>query len=400
MNGFRLGMLGLWAVSACVWSGCSSGGNGSAVASASTRTKGAVVALDGQSTSLSGVQVRDPSSGTSDVTDDHGDFDLGPLREGEHELELVVPPRGGHGRREIHVELELSGGGEVELRISIDGESVVRLSIERSCDDDVERNETRAPLIADVAGLDGHVKVRKRADGHQGFDVEADHLAPGRSVDVVVTDPADASRVEVLGPISANVEGEAEIELRTQDGDRLPFGVADVDELEGYLIAVRDATSAQQLLHGEVPALGNVPVCTDDDNRGDDNGGGGDDSSIRMAGEARLSTAVGIGGFARVQLRSRPDRGEERIEVEVSDVALAGLEVWLENPNDPQRDLELVGTLHFEVDHLEFERDTESGDQLPFGATEAAELQNLQIEVRFPDGTVAYSGVTPPLMRS
>ena len=62
----------------------------------------------------------------------------------------------------------------------------------------------------------------------------------------------------------------------------------------------------------------------------------------------------------------------------------------------------MIGTMALDDDgdwKLEFE--TDDGDTLPFGAAGVSELVGLAIEIRrVSDGSVAYSGTTPPIRAS
>ena len=127
-------------------------------------------------------------------------------------------------------------------------------------DEDGESEDTRergrARLIASETGLEGHVEIRKDTDGgRQRFDMEAEHLAPGRAVEFFIEDALGSGVFGSLGIRTADSEGEAELELHTNDGASLPNRVTDVAELVGFAVEIRDAATGAVLLDGTVPAL-------------------------------------------------------------------------------------------------------------------------------------------------
>jgi hypothetical protein len=54
---------------------------------------------------------------------------------------------------------------------------------------------------------------------------------------------------------SFTIEGEGELEMETDDGGSLPIGVADVNDLVGRAVELRDAADDSVLFTGTVPAL-------------------------------------------------------------------------------------------------------------------------------------------------
>jgi hypothetical protein len=356
------------------------GGGGGGAAGAGALLKGNVRSVNGQSLDVSGVRLSSSSTGALDMSGADGAFDLGRIPAGTERLRV----RTEHGL-EVEVEVEIEDGARIELHLSVHDDHVDEVD-EDTCDDHGGHSEARARLTAVEAGLEGHVRVRASSSLEQGFDVEAEHLAALRRVDVVVIDPATGSE-ELQATLAANGLGEAELELRTNDGDRLPFGATDVADLAEFRVQVRDAATGAVLLQGEVPALGALPDCT--------GGGPGDDDS---SGEARLTNQGVVRGTAEVELRSRPERGEEKIEVSVHGTNAVGvLEVWLEDPANAGT-LSKVGVLQASGDGQELERDTEDGETLPYGVAAAADLVGLRIEVRrASDGAVLFAGTTPPV---
>ena len=389
----------LWA-SVVVWclhaGGCGGGGSGSSKAAqkaSAVQVRGNIVSVNGDSAAVAGVVVAVPGAGKSATSDGAGRFDLGSLRSGTVTIQVTTPSSGSDDPMEIEVELEKEG--KAELHISIDGGQVVRLSVDRSCGEGEAENETCGPLTGGGGSMDGQVRLRKREGGGQELEVEMEHLRPETEVEVhLARAGGDDSRS--LGALSASGEGKADLQIRTEDGDRLPHDVADVAELEGFQVEVRDAATGAVLFTGTIPAMGSIPTCQDDSGG---HGSGEDGNQDDMEdGEARLAAAPGVAGVAEVELRSDPSRGEEKFEVHVSGVdGTLELEVWLEDPASPGT-LRLVGALSPEGTSLDLERNTRKAQALPFAATRAADLAGLSIEVRKKDGgVVMFAGTTPAL---
>lgn len=121
-------------------------------------------------------------------------------------------------------------------------------------DDGESRLRGRARLAPTEPGLEGYVEVRSRPEkGRERFKIEAEHLAPGRRVEFFVEDSVASGVFTSYGTLAADVEGEAELKLRTEDGQALPAGATRVTELTGLRVEVRDPTDGTVLLAGTVP---------------------------------------------------------------------------------------------------------------------------------------------------
>jgi len=301
----------------------------------------------------------------------------------------------GNGRV-IVIKVDLRGGGEAVLRVEVDEDGIRRVSVEH-CDEDGQENRTRARLVAVEDGLEGKVEIGKKANDDQTFQVEVEGLAPGRTIEVFVVNAADVEQSQ--GTAVAGVEGEAELEIETEHGDLLPHGAADVSELEGFGVIVRDATTGDDLMTGHIPELGRIPPACDkhdgDDDHEDDDGND-DEHDAHHRGRTRLTNADGVAGEAKAGLRDRPGRQKLGVEVEHTDVT-DPIEFWLEDPANLGTFV-LIGTLTAHEDELRLELDTGDGDLLPFGVTDVKDLVGLQVELRSgADGSVLFTGVLPPL---
>ncbi len=375
-----VGLALLLAIPGCGGSG--GGGNGGPSGTLSTLTRGNITSVDGDSGNVADVLVHVPMLGRSARSAIDGTFDLGALPAAVVELTFAAP----NGTTDA-VPVDLSRGGSAVIRVALDRRDGTRTSVE-SCDGEDGENETRAALQSISPPVTGHVDIRARTSGDMKLEMEAEHLVPGQLVEFFV---ADASGAEVsLGVVAANALGDSEVEIETEHGGVLPFGVDDVRDLEGFDVTVRDVSSGSDLLTGEIPALGIVPSSCG-------NGGGGGDDDTDNRGRRRLTNAPGVTGEADVELESRPDRGEEEFEVKVEFTNVTGgLEVFLEGDS---RALESIGVLTLDDDgDLKLEFETDDGDTLPFGVSSVSELVGRAIEIRrVSDGTVAYSGITPPM---
>lgn len=370
--------------------GGSGGSGGSTAATQPARVNGNIVALNGSSSDVDGVEVEVMGTNSFDVSDDDGAFDLGDVPLGEHEILVTVPNPDGSVLVTFIVVLVFADGEVVSLRVSIDGEEFVRLSVERSCHDrdEVETRSILQPTLLG-AGLSGYVEVKKDDDDAGDFDVEIEDLEAGEALTISLTD--STGTMEEID-IVADDFGKVDLELDSEDGDMLPFGVTDVADLEGVKVAILDG-SGEVLLHSTVARLGSIPVCDDDDN----------EDGERQEGRTRLTNAAGVTGEADVKLRRDVGEDDERFEVEVESTNVnVDLELWLEDPDQPGV-LVLIDAFvpdADELDEVEVQLRTEDGETLPFGVASVAELIELQLEIRrSDDGTVVFSGLTSVLRR-
>lgn len=122
--------------------------------------------------------------------------------------------------------------------------------------DDEGEERGKARLTAHEADLEGYVEIESEPlEGDQEFKIEAEYLAPGREVEFFIEDAAAPGTFVSLGTRAADLEGEAELELETDEGQTLPGGATTVAELVGLSVEVRDAVTGALLLDGTVPAL-------------------------------------------------------------------------------------------------------------------------------------------------
>jgi hypothetical protein len=239
---------------------------------------------------------------------------------------------------------------------------------------------TRVPGAPD-SNAKGEVRVESEADrARYSIEVKAKQIDPSIEHRLYMADGVGA--LQFIGDLLPEHVDEVRYRARTEDGDALPFGVASPDALEGRPIEVRQVINAQEqlLLVGSMPGAG-----------------------AQSQGSARSNldpTELSPPrSKARVRLRSRPSRGDERIEVKANKLDFtSGQEyrVFLEDPATGF--LEDVGALERKKksSSARFRRRTKDGDALPFGVISVAELTNLALEiVDMSTDQVYFEGVTP-----
>lgn len=357
--------------------GAGGGGNGSGL------LKGNVVAVNGSSSTVVGVTVKSLSTGATTTTNTAGGFTLPGLPPG---LQPVTFKTSSGSEQEIEVEIE--DGGEVRVSLSLNDDGIEDFD-EDHCASEGGRTEARASLVALSGGLKGYVRVRRDADGDQGFDVEVEYLTPGQVVAVVVI---STTGEQVIGTATASgLEGEAEVELRTSDGDSLPFGVGSVAALEGYGVEVRNGSSGGAvLMEGLVPAIGALPDCTGSD---DSDGNGVDDDGSESEGSSLLTGVNGALGRGKAEIESEGAGSSWKLEVEVEDVALVTfpLSVYVNLGSG----FVLFGTMLPGDEAGEYEYELEDEDSLPSGLTGVSQLWQQPVEVRDNNGVAVFIGNLP-----
>ena len=101
----------------------------------------------------------------------------------------------------------------------------------------------------------GVVEVESRTDEpREVLRVAVVEAAPAAVLEVLL-DSAPGGPLATIGTITAAADGSGTLEIDTQDGDVLPFGVAGVADLVGREIVVRDAATLVVLLRGRIPEL-------------------------------------------------------------------------------------------------------------------------------------------------
>ena len=118
-----------------------------------------------------------------------------------------------------------------------------------------ERLRGRAVLTKAVGvGGKAYCEIERRTDGgtRNEFKVEVENQTSGLVVEVWVANPVGGALTNV-GSLTVGAQGEGQLELQSQDGDSMPFGVTDVTTLSGLAIELRNATGGAVLYSGLVP---------------------------------------------------------------------------------------------------------------------------------------------------
>jgi hypothetical protein len=279
---------------------------------------------------------------------------------------------------------EIEDGEDVEFEVSIEDGKIVSVDVSHSAHDEREAEiRLHRSVESDDPDVEGQAKLESR-DDRQRLKVEAEHLDAGRDVEAFAI---DAAGVEAsLGVRTVGLDGEAEWEI--EDG-ALPFGATTVEDLLGFGIEVRDATTGTVLLFGSLPD--ELPSHADEDEHGEE-------EEDEAEGRARLTPAAGVTGEADVEVESEGD--EQQLEVEAEHLASGTvIDAYIEDPANPGT-LVLVGTFAVGSEgEGELEFDTHDGDALPFGVASVSALVGLAIELRDAGtGAVLFSGHVPALV--
>jgi hypothetical protein len=382
------------------------GGSGDDTSTRTAALRGVVYEVDGQTVDRSGVNVTLLQTGRTLTTGPTGTFEFAGIPAGEISLQFgssIVPAAHGDGddrerRRGDDDDLEdgeddsgrwhvrgVSGGDDVKVRVAIRDGKVVEFSCSARNRLRAEARLRRADGSPD-ADVEGKVKVESRAD-REKFAIEAEHLAAGSIVEFFLDDPSTPEGFVSIGTATAaGLEGEAELELNTNDGAVLPLGAAAVSELEGFAIEVRLVAGGALLLTGEVPGL---PA------------GGGDPGMPPRPGDdargrARLTPALpGLEGH--VELRTRPEQNRERFKVEAEGLAPGTRVAFL--IRDPSSS-DTFAQIAVRAAGLDGEAEFQTEGLLPLGVANVGALVGLDVRVVLADGsgTLLLFGTVPELV--
>lgn len=233
----------------------------------------------------------------------------------------------------------------------------------------------RQDLLRDAASPDadatGTVEVRSRT-GREKFKVEADHLAPSASVEVLLEDGSGA--MTPAGTAVADALGSAELELDTGDGAVLPAGAATVAELAGRRVEVRDGAGAL-LLSGTVPSLDGA-------------------AAGNLSGTVKVEDpASGLRASARMKVRGKSGRQEFRLDVKGASDG-AAVELWIADASGTMVPAATLPSPQGGKSRLRL--DSRKGDGMPLSAPGLADLSGRAFELRV-DGVTVTSGNLPSL---
>lgn len=386
---------------------CGGGGSGTSLQTAAL--SGTVYELNGQSQNLAGVQVTVLETGATDVTGADGRFNVGDVPPGMVTLRFGstlralalsgdgqggtggVDDNGGAGEIEDEIEdqenedgdLEIHGissGEQIDVNVALDSGKLTGFS--RSGDERLHSDShlVRSDLSPDP-DVEGKVKIESR-DDREKFSLEVEHIDAGATVEIFLDDPTTTDvGFQSIGTAVADLDGEAEYEKNTKDGDTLPLGVLKVEELVGFLIEVRTDTG-DLLLTGEVPPLPPADPVP------------GEPKDKLGNGSAHLVAQV-AGLEGQIQIRDHEDNGFQlKIKVEGLTAGTA-VAFYIEDPASPGTFVRLGGA----AADLEGEAQYRIDGAFPVGDS-IDDLVGLDVEIRLDDGTgtVLMTGTVPDLV--
>lgn len=365
----------------------------------SASLKALVVENDGETAGLDGHAFTMVQTGETAESAADGSLAFGPAPLGSLTLRLASAYEsrldgegGGHDpdddeyadRAEVHIE-RVQAQERIEVRIHVLGGEMncVRVSRQLRNEHDVEIEMLRTDANDDP-DMTGELEFERDVD-RQAFEVEVEHADTGRELELVVID-TDANE-ESQGVRTVDALGEAEWRMDTGEGDRLPFGVDDLEELECYGVEVRDANTGDVLL---TAAVSEMPPPA----------GSGDGDEDRSHGIALL-TAVEPDLEGYVEIRSRDDGACESFHIEAVGLAAGRVvELFVEDPNAAGSFLSLdTRTAQNSQGKVHLGLSTAHGDVLPGGVTSVADLVGLGVEIRdAPTGDLLLFGTIPELI--
>ncbi|MDF1701828.1 MAG: hypothetical protein P1V36_11785 [Planctomycetota bacterium] len=284
---FTVGLISVCAL--LLAAACGGGGAGGAgeLITGKAVISGGVSAVDGDSTNVAGVELVLRETGERVFSDTSGRFgfesaaggDLTVVLERAALLTAGDDDDAGDDDADDGVEgsdhsiriRDVLPGERVELRLRIRDGRLERIDMARGDDSEDTGRELEIDMTPsaenDDPAMRGEVELEMDAEG-ESFEVEVEYAAPARALRVLVLDGMGGS--EDLGVRVVDLEGEAEWELETEDGDRLPLGVVSVTELAGFEVQVRDADTDVLLLSVMLPEMPAGTPAGDDDSDEDD----------------------------------------------------------------------------------------------------------------------------------
>lgn len=229
------------------------------------------------------------------------------------------------------------------------------------------------PANSPDSDVTGYVEVRYRTkDNDQKFKVEAEHIDTNVSFSVFLETAVGSGVMQNVGSMKIDDSNEVELEIETEDGDALPFGVAHVSELAGRSVEVRDAGNAIYLA-GVIPDI---------------------DGSNK---NAQAKTSLSGAGKADLKIQKKAKKGDHRFELKLSKVEKqTDFEIWLFDPSQGAM-VKVTDVKTKKNGTGKYKVRTKKGQALPLGAATIDQISGLQIELRLTDGSVRFSGAVPSL---
>ncbi|MBK9387931.1 MAG: hypothetical protein IPN34_24200 [Planctomycetes bacterium] len=237
-------------------------------------------------------------------------------------------------------------------------------------------------------------------DAQGRIELENDASGPGQKFDVKIQkvdttandytlwleDPVGSSAFVNVGGFDedARHDDRADYERRTDRGQTLPLGAANLTALKDRLLQVRDSAD-QVVLVGTVPDIGN----------GQPGGPGGGGPKVKGETPLLRPNPAPI-PFAQgtVQAERQGNEGELEIETEDFDVSAQSFTVWLA---DAQSAMQQIGALAPDRGRSDHGRADWRTPSLPLGATSIDQLVGRRLEIRDAANAIILEGNVPQL---
>lgn len=232
----------------------------------------------------------------------------------------------------------------------------------------------------------GKVEVEKKGT-EQEFEVEGEHLdsTSEATYGAFLETAVGSGTYTLLGALSLRdaVKGKWKLELEAKCMAPPILGVADVSELSGRRIEVRDGSDAV-ILFGVVPDLAAFQ------------GSPNVNQQAKLTPPDATPPSPKAAGTARVRFLGK--KGESTLDVKVRKLTGANsFSVWIETSPGSQV-LEAVGSLDLKgkaETSGRFVVSTKKGDGLPFGVLTVKDLSGRRIEIRDSSDAVHLKGILP-----
>ena len=222
----------------------------------------------------------------------------------------------------------------------------------------------------------GTLRIREKGNG-SSFEIHAIKVNADHEFHAWLEDPIDSDTFTDIGTLKGG--GSQKLKFDTKKGDDLPLAAASLDELMGRRLEIR---------HGEDVVLkGTVPPF-------------GLDKKPKKA-EVTIDAEPGAPAekmSLKLSLRSKADKGQERIELKAKKVP------WDDGPFHVFVEDGVASDVFVDAGKLEqkggsgghWKRDTKQGQALPAGAEFVSELAGRRLEVRRTSDDLMYlSGEIP-----
>ncbi len=221
----------------------------------------------------------------------------------------------------------------------------------------------------------GTLRIREKGNG-ESLEVHAMKVEEGAEHRLWVEDPDDSGLFTDVGALDGS-GGSQKLKFDTKHDDVLPLGVASVDELIGRRVEVRKADAV--VLQGSVPPWG----------------------LSKKPAKAKVEVSAPDGAplpdmHAKLSLRSKADKGQERIDLKAKQVDFddGPFHVFVEEDVGAGTFVDAGLLEQTDAHEGRWRRDTKKGQALPDGANFVIELAGRLLEVRH-DGVVYLRGTIP-----